>query len=292
MHAFARHRGRFSTLGPRCARWCAGSRPAFAALAAAWLLLGPCPPARAHFLLLIPSNDVISPQDERTIVLDVRFTHPMEGGPMMDMGRPRRFGVLVGGQTYDLAAQLAPVKIDGHTAFTARVPISRPGDYVFFIEPAPYWEPAEGKMIVHYTKVVVDAFGAEEGWDALVGLPVEIEPLVRPYGLWAGNTFRGIVRHHGKPVPFATVEVEYDNRDARVAIPNDALVTQVIKADANGVFSYTMPRAGWWGFAALVPGGEKMANPEGGLVEVELGGLIWVRTVEMADTGPTRQDQR
>ena len=82
---------------------------------------------------------------------------------------------------------------------------------MFFIEPAPYWEPAEQKMIVHYTKVVVDAFGAEDGWDARVGFPVEIEPLARPYGLWTGNTFRGIVLREGKPVPFATVEVEYYN---------------------------------------------------------------------------------
>ena len=71
-------------------------------------------------------------------------------------------------------------------------------------------------MIVHYTKVVIDVLGAEKGWDALVGLPVEIEPLVRPYGLWTGNTFRGIVRYHGKPVPFARVEVEYYNEGRRV----------------------------------------------------------------------------
>ena len=106
-------------------------------------------------------------------------------------------------------------------------------------------------MIVHYTKVVIDVLGAEKGWDALVGLPVEIEPLVRPYGLWTGNTFRGIVRYHGKPVPFARVEVEYYNEGRRVKPPRDAFVTQVIKTDPNGVFSYTMPRAGWWGFAAL-----------------------------------------
>ena len=57
-------------------------------------------------------------------------------------------------------------------------------------------------MIIHYTKVVVNAMGAEEGWDTLVGFPVEIEPLVRPYGLWTGNAFRGIVKKHGEPVPF------------------------------------------------------------------------------------------
>jgi cobalt/nickel transport protein len=55
----------------------------------------------------------------------------------------------------------------------------------------------------------------------------------------------------------------------------------VLKTDPNGVFSYTMSRAGWWGFAALIPGEEKMKNPEGKPVEVELGGLMWVKTVDM-----------
>lgn len=136
-------------------------------------------------------------------------------------------------------------------------------------------------MIVHYTKVVVDVMGAEEGWDATVGFPVEIEPLVRPFGLWTGNTFRGIVKKNGKPVPLAEIEVEYYNEDGRVKIPNDALVTQVLKADGQGVFCYTMPRAGWWGFAALVEGDHKMKNPDGKPVNVELGGLIWVKTVDM-----------
>ncbi len=236
--------------------------------------------ARSHFQVLIPSDDVVDAPGT-TVDLNILFTHPMEQGPAMEMGPPRQFGMLVGGKKHDLREKLRPRQVDGKTAYTCPVRIARPGDYIFFIEPAPYWEPAEEKMIVHYTKVVVDAMGAEEGWDAMIGFPVEIEPLVRPFGLWTGNTFRGIVRRGGKPVPFAEVEVEYYNEGRRVKVPNDAFVTQVIKADSSGVFSYTMPRAGWWGFAALVDGEEKMNNPDGKPVDVELGGLIWVKTVDM-----------
>jgi cobalt/nickel transport protein len=116
-------------------------------------------------------------------------------------------------------------------------------------------------------------------------LPVEIEPLVRPTGLWTGNSFRGIVRRNGKPVPFAEVEVEFVN-DGSVKAPNDAFVTQVIKADGAGVFSYAMPRAGWWGFAALVTGDKKMKSPDGKDVSVELGGLMWVKTTDMSSGKP------
>jgi len=252
-----------------------------AGLGGAWALCLLADRAHGHFQVLLPSTDVVSAEDERTVSLDILFTHPMEQGPVMAMGVPRRFGMLVGGKKHDLAKQLTPRKLDGKSAYTAAVQVTAPGDYVFFIEPAPYWEAAERKWIVHYTKVVVDVLGAEEGWDAMVGFPVEIEPLVRPFGLWTGNTFRGIVKKDGKPLPFAQVEVEYYNQGKRVKIPNDAFITQVVKADANGVFSYTMPKAGWWGFAALVQGDQKMPGPDGKPAAVELGGLIWVKTVDM-----------
>ena len=238
--------------------------------------------AAAHFLVLLPSTDIVEGRDPRTVDLDLRFTHPMEQAPAMNLARPRQVAALVGGKRIDLSGKLKARTVDGKAAYTCSLETKQPGDYVVYVEPEPYWEAAEGKMIVHYTKVVVGAMGAENGWDALVGLPVEIEPLVRPYGLWTGNTFRGIVRYHGKPAPFARVEVEYFNEGRRVKPPKDAFVTQVVKADANGVFSYTMPRAGWWGFAALVAG-EKMKNPVGKTVDTELGGLMWVKTVDMTD---------
>jgi len=238
-------------------------------------------PAAAHFVVLLPSSDVVSADDPRTIQLRLLFTHPMEQGPVMEMAQPRQFRVLVGGQSIDLLGSLKAEPVDGKTTYGCSYQLSRPADHVFFVEPAPYWEPGERKLIIHYTKVVVDFMGAEEGWDATVGLPVEIEPLVRPFGLWTGNAFRGIVRPNGQPVPFATVEVEYYNEGRQVKTPNDAFITQVVKADAQGVFSYTMPRAGWWGFAALIPGEQKMRNPAGEMVDVELGGLIWVKTVDI-----------
>ncbi|HIJ64326.1 MAG TPA: DUF4198 domain-containing protein [Candidatus Hydrogenedentes bacterium] len=239
------------------------------------------PVASAHFQALLPEPALVTAETAKNVTLDIVFTHPMECGPAMEMGKPAQFGVLVEGQKTDLLNALEEREVDGKAAYRASYAVKAPGDHVFYIEPAPYWEPAEQKMIIHYTKVVVDAYGAEEGWDAMVGFPVEIEPLVRPYGLWAGNVFRGIVRKDGKPVPFAEVEVEYWNADAKVRPPADPFVTQVVKADQNGVFSYAMPKAGWWGFAALVDGDAPLENPDGEPADVELGGLIWVKCENM-----------
>ncbi len=251
-----------------------------AALALAAALALPATAAHAHFQEIIPSADIVPDGGDRTVTLDLTFTHPMEMGPVMEMGQPAQFGVLADGKKQDLKARLAAVKKgDGKTAYSASYKIGAPGDYVFYVEPAPYWEPAEGKYIIHYAKVVVD-FGSGEGWDRMVGLPVEIEPLVRPYGVWTGNLFRGVVRKNGKAVPFAEIEVEWRN-DGSVAAPADPFVTQVIKADASGQFSYAMPRAGWWGFAALIDGDKPMTAPDGKPAKVELGGLIWVKAVDM-----------
>jgi cobalt/nickel transport protein len=248
-------------------------------LSAAALLCVPLA-APAHFQELIPSTEIVDSETGPELTLALTFTHPMEGGPVMAMGEPAAFGVMTPDGRQDLVDTLKPVEKDGEAAYEAAFRVPGPGDYIFYVEPAPYWEPAEGVMIVHYTKTVVDAYGAEAGWDRLVGLPVEIEPLTRPYGLWAGNLFTGLVRKNGEPVPFAEVEVEWRN-DGSVTPPAAPFVTQVLKADANGVFSYAMPRAGWWGFAALIEGDTPMTNPEGKSVPVEQGALIWVRARAM-----------
>lgn len=240
------------------------------------------PAAQAHFQELIPDAGVLP--NGGPVALELRFTHPMEQGPVMEMERPARFGVLHNGTESDLLDSLESVTLDGRQAWTAAHEIAAPGAAVFFVEPQPYWEPAEGKYIVHYTKVVVDSYASGEGWDAMVGLPVEIRPLARPTGLWTGNLFRGVVEENGMPVPFAEIEVEYRN-DGSIGIPNDAFVTQVIRADGDGVFSYAMPRAGWWGFAALTEALEPMAAPDRSPAPVETGALIWVQATDMPLAG-------
>ena len=115
------------------------------------------------------------------------------------------------------------------------------------------------------------AFGDEKGWDVPLGLKMEIIPLTRPFANYSGNIFQGRVLLDGKPVPGAEVEVEYYNRDDVYTTPNVYFMTQVIKTDENGVFTYCAPWPGWWGFAALKTDRKKMEH-QGALKDVELGG--------------------
>ena len=221
--------------------------------------------------MLIPSDSMVMPDENRTVHLKLSFSHPFEGAGM-ELAKPVVFGVVAHGEKKGLLDTLKETKVMGHTAWESLYQVKRPGVYMFYMEPEPYWEPAEDCYIVHYTKTVVTAFGDDEGWDEEVGLKTEIVPLSKPYGLYTGNVFQGIVKLDGKPVPFAEVEVEYYNDDGKAKAPTDYMITQTIKADENGVFTYSVPRAGWWGFAALNTLEKKMNNKD-----VEIGAVIWVR---------------
>lgn len=240
--------------------------------------------ASAHFQMIIPSDDMVRQDENRNLDIDVMFWHPFEGHGM-DMVKPAQFGVLVGGEKKNLLDSLKATKYKGldgesHDGFKVSYALKSPGDHTFYIEPKPYWEPAEESFIIHYTKVVVNAFGLEEGWGDEVGLKTEISPLTRPYGIYAGNVFQGVVKVNGKPVPFTEVEVEYYNKDGKLKVEADPMITQVVKADANGVFTYAMPRAGWWGFAALNEDENTMKH-DGKDYPIEIGAVLWVRTHDM-----------
>ncbi|WP_040011529.1 DUF4198 domain-containing protein [Desulfotignum phosphitoxidans] len=262
---------------------------AASSMMAAFLILATIHPAPAHFGAVIPSDDIVTQADDNTLKVEVKFIHPMEM-QYMEMAGPKAFGVLHNGRKTDLRNTLAPAKgkspdqDQAVTFWTTDYQIRRPGDHTFYVEPTPYWEPAEDLFIVHYTKVCVNAFGLEQGWDQPVGLETEIIPFTRPYGLWTGNLFTGQVRVKGAPVPFAEVEIEYLNESPGnthvVVPPADPYVTQVVKADENGMFSYAMPKAGWWGFSALNKADWTLTR-DGLEKDVEIGAVFWVYTRDM-----------
>ncbi len=236
--------------------------------------------ALAHFQMIIPSDDIVGAKDSRNINVRLMFIHPFEGR-YMNMEEPAQFGTMIGGKKSDLLAALKSKKVNGFSTFETHYTIKKPGDHIFYVEPKPYWEPAEDCFIVHYTKVIVNSMGMEEGWDEEVGLKTEITPLTRPYGIYAGNVFQGIVKVDGKPVPYSEIEVEYFNENSKFSSPADPFVTQVVKADANGIFTYAMPKAGWWGFAALNTDSSKMKGPDGTDKDIEIGAVLWVRAHDM-----------
>lgn len=225
--------------------------------------------ANAHFLTLIPSNDNIEDKKDSKIKLDAMFIHPFEQSGM-NMEKPK--GIFVNNNKNSL--ELKETKKFNNKAWESSYLIEKPGIYKFFVQPEPYFEESEGLFISHVPKVVVSAFGIEEGWDKPIGLKYEIVPLTKPFAIYAGNIFQAAVLKDGKPEANIEVEVELYNEFGLKA-PTNSHITQSVKTDKNGIFSFVLNHKGWWGFAALIEEGEK--DFEGKKYPIENGALLWIK---------------
>ena len=235
----------------------------------------------AHFQMILPSDDLINDGEDSEIDIQLIFTHPSEASHTMNMGSPDHFGVFHRGSKKDLTDTIEPFTYNGGSAWKTSYNIRGFGDFIFYLEPAPYYEKMDDIYITQMTKVVVNNLGMPTDWDAELGMEAEIIPLNKPYGLWTGNVFQGIVKHNGEPVPYAEVEVEHLNSQSfsglvgeEQVFPSDAHITQVIRADENGVFTYGIPGSGWWGFAALLEG-----EPVEGK-DHEIGAVMWIKAYD------------
>jgi cobalt/nickel transport protein len=247
-------------------------------------------PAFAHFQMIYTPEAAM--EKGSTIDMKLVFTHPFEAGHTMDMGTPENFMVLHKEKTKDLSSTLKPITWQSLTnsgqAYETSYKLRGMGDWIFSLTPAPYYEASEDVYIQQITKTVVNVGGSPTDWDAEVGLPAEIVPLDKPYAIWTGSTFRGIVTSNGKPVPFADIEVEFMNhepmmasnrfaKEAKARAPQDSFITMGIKTNAFGEFSFGIPKAGWWGFCALGVGPDKEYKGK----ELSQDAVIWINAQDM-----------
>lgn len=258
-------------------------------------------PAAAHFIIVhTPESALVRAQD---LPLTLVFTHIYEASPTMPLEKPRRFYYsrrqVPGEQSteVDLAEYLQPIEWQtedgGVQAWQANIPrdvLRSLGDYQIVVEPEPYWEESEGLFIQQFTKLMVNVGGVPGNWAETLGLPAEIEALNKPYANWTGGVFRGIVLSDGIPVPFTQVEVNYlnhpldvENRrfaeEGLLEAEHPAFQTQVILTNEFGEFSYAMPKAGWWGFAALGigPAFEHEGKP------LSQDAILWVQVTDLPE---------
>lgn len=236
--------------------------------------------SQAHFGTILPDKSMIMQGDKPELEVILAFTHPTEQKGM-DLVRPKKFGVVSGKTNTDLTNTLQETQVLEKQAWKGVYTVKKPGIYAFYFDPQPYWEPAEEKYIIHQTKTYVAALGGEEDWDQEVGLKAEIIPLTRPFGVYTGNVFRGVVKFKGKPVPDVDVEVEYWNPGKKVTPPNEYFVTLKLKTDKNGVFAFAPPKAGWWGFSAINEEKEAIRGPDGKKKKAEYGAVLWVQFTDM-----------
>ncbi len=246
--------------------------------------------ALAHFQMLYTPNMALTKGG--TIDLKHVFTHPFADEHTMDMAGVEEFYVITekGGKK-DLKDTLKPIDFKGKTnagkSYESKYRARSLGDHVLVMVPIPYYDEKEEAYMQQITKTIVNVAGVPNGWDATLNLDAEIVPLTKPYAIWAGGTFTGIVMSNGKPVPYAEIEVEYINSDVdmknnslgknKFEAPQDSFVTMGIKANKDGEFTFGIPKAGMWGFAALGVGSEKEFKGQ----KYNADAVIWVDAKEM-----------
>jgi len=248
--------------------------------------------AIAHFQsLYTPEANLAAP---RIIPIDLIFWHPQSSGAVMNMGQPREFFMIHRGERTDLMDLLQPItfttEVNSGAAFRADVELRGAGDYILAMVPEPYYEDTEDIYIQQITKTYVNRGQLPTDWDQPVGLPTEIVPHNKPYNVITGSTFSGQVLSNGEPVAGATIEVEYisitpdmDSHTAAAAslapMPGGAID---IVTDGNGNFTFGIPRAGWWGLAALDIGPDTEFEGK----HLSQDAVIWVSATDLAPIGP------
>lgn len=225
----------------------------------------------AHFGVLLPNTNIIQEDKDATIKLTYSFMHPFEQS-YMKLEKPAQAGVFVNGETINITKTLTK----SGESWEANFEVKAPSVYQFFMDPVLYFEPAEGLFIRHLTKTIIDAYGSGEGWDTPIGLKAEIIPLTRPYGLYKGNIFSAKVLYKGDIIADTEVEIEFYNQN-KLKAPTEDHITQTVKTDSNGVFHFVMPKAGWWGFSALIED-DLSVKKDGKEYPIELGAVLWIKT--------------
>ncbi len=247
--------------------------------------------AHAHFQLALPEGSLtLSKRGQIDIAMP--FSHPSVSGAMMAMETPVLFSLTHKGETTDLTDQLESIewssKENTAIAYQAEITAKRLGDYVLALEPAPYYEKDEDLYIQQITKTVLNIGGLPTDWSDTIGLKTEIQAHNNPYALYVGSTFSGTVLSNGKPVPHAEIEIEFLNYPVEIAkkrfaetplieAPIAALETISMRADADGDFTFGIPKAGIWGIAALGVGPETTYKGK----ELSQDAVIWIEAYDI-----------
>ena len=243
--------------------------------------------ASAHFQLIYTPE--VNFEKAADVALKLIFWHPFENGHVMDMGQPEEFFVINKGKKKDLLPSLKEISFAGQNntaqGFDASVSLKRNGDYVFALTPAPYYEESEDIYIQQITKAYLNKGGIPTDWVDAVGLATEILPLNKPTNIITGSSFTGQVLSEGKPVAGQEIEIEYiaAEPDMENNVPTASKASPmpggaiVAITDANGVFTFAIPKAGFWGFAALGSGPAKEFDGK----ELSQDAVIWVRAFDL-----------
>lgn len=189
-----------------------------------------------------------------------------------DSHTPRKDNVLQP-ERRDLLGDVEEISYLETQAWAANVALDKPGLYQFIIETRPWWDKVAQRYEQHYVKSFLPVYDVEDGWYEAAGLPVEILPLARPFGLTAPCAFSGRVVEHGQPRAGVVVRAGRINTDDQ-KVPTHWHEELVVRTDERGQFTLVLPRAGWWCCMAEMAG-TPLKGPDGDTRPLRIGSGVW-----------------
>lgn len=154
-------------------------------------------------------------------------------------------------------------------AYKAHFVPKKEGDYFLVLSTEPTLVPESNEVWQEFVKVPLHLV-REGAWDQILGLPIEIILLTRPYGLTLGVPFRGRILFQGRPLPGAKIQV-IPFHGAFIppqALPQDqwgqtdyALMYQASLTNEEGEFITGFAHEGWWLVTVAVSFGQYRLGP-------------------------------
>lgn len=254
--------------------------------------------AFAHFQMLYTPQMALD--KGKKIEIRQIFTHPFEDKYTLNMGEQadsktflpvEEFYVINKKSKKDLKKSLQAIDFQGNTnkghAYASSYKARKMGDHILVLKPSAFYEKQQDLYIQQTVKTIVNVAGAPTNWSDDLQLDAEIVPLVKPYSIWEGSNFTGIVKANGKAVPHAVIDITYVNREVdvennkmgadKIKAPHNSFITLTIHANANGEFTFTIPKAGVWGFCAQ----DVIPNQTYKGKKLKKDALLWVEATAM-----------
>jgi cobalt/nickel transport protein len=251
--------------------------------------------AWAHYPMAITPKGMTEPGEAVEFLLT-------NGHPFMNdrfnAPRPEKVGVYPPERRYRslISKVTSATTAQGTRAFKVRYTPKEAGDYIFSFHTGEVREKPQ-RRVVDFVKLILHVrheSGAQVGWRRVIGDPLEIVPLTRPYAIPVGTAFRGKVvfntrsgprgrEFQSQPMLEGVVEAESftpDRRPGWAYLPRNRLAVQT---DDNGIFSVTLPQAGWWLLSCATDGGPGEQGSTKMLVRravlwLYVGDTVWDRT--------------
>lgn len=250
--------------------------------------------ALAHFQMLYTPNFALNKGQK--IQLRHVFTHPFADKYTLDMGKQHdtktfkeveEFYVLNRKKKKDLKNTLEAIRFKGNANSGHAYKARRMGDHIFILKTAPFYEQNQDIYIQQIVKTIINVAGVATNCFDDLKLDAEIVALSKPYAIWEGSSFTGIVKTNGKTVPYAQVDIAYLNRDVniknnsmgkdKIIAPQSSFITLSIRTNKDGEFTFTIPKAGFWAFSAQNLNKNKTYKGK----KLKVDALLWVEAKKM-----------